>query len=44
MAPVITLEDLRADESVVALNVYPDELDALLAKRDLALQTAEVMR
>ncbi|MFN9442816.1 MAG: HDOD domain-containing protein [Planctomycetota bacterium] len=44
MAQAITLDELRADESVVALNVYPDELDALLAKRDVALQTAEVMQ
>jgi putative nucleotidyltransferase with HDIG domain len=39
-----TLDELRADEAVVALNVYPDELDGLLAKRDKAMQTAEVMQ
>lgn len=44
MSPAPSLDELRADEAVVALNVYPDELDALLAKRDKAMQTAEVMQ
>lgn len=39
-----SLDDLRADEAVVALNVYPEELDALLAKSEKAMQTAEVVQ
>ncbi len=35
--------ELRADESLVALNVYPDQLDALLAMKDRALQVTEGM-
>lgn len=38
-----TEAELRADESLVALNVYPDQLDALLAMRERALQVTEGM-
>lgn len=38
-----TEAELRADELLVALNVYPDQLDALLAMKERALQVTEGM-
>lgn len=38
-----TEAELRADESLVSLNVYPDQLDALLAMKERALQVTEGM-
>ncbi len=44
LAPPVGEQELRQHEALDVLNVYPDQLDALLALRDRALHVTEGMR